>query len=334
MRVVFMGTPEFAVPALRAVKAACHEVVAVVTRPDAPQGRGRVLAASPVKTAALELGLRVLQPLKVNAPDAVAEIAACEPDVLAVVAFGAILRPALLATPRIAALNVHPSLLPALRGPAPAQRAVFAGLSWTGITVQYMSEALDAGDILLQRAEPVLPEETAGELLTRLAEPSAALLVESLRRMAGRTAPRVPQRDAEATYAPVLTRDDGAMDWTLDAFTLAARVRGVTPDVGARTVVAGKDVIVHRVRPLDAVPGGEPGVIEDVTREDGIVVRTGRGRLAVLELQASGRRALSGWEFARGARLGAGDRCTQIGFTAGILPRTDAAHAAGEGEHA
>ena len=174
MRVVFMGTPEFAVPALRALVGARHEVVAVVTRPDTPQGRGRVLTASPVKVAALALGLRVVQPARVNTAESVAEIAACEADVLAVVAFGALLRPPLLACASWA-LNVHPSLLPALRGPAPVQRAVYAGLSWTGITVQYMSEALDAGDVLLQRAEPILPEETAGELLTRLAAPAGIM---------------------------------------------------------------------------------------------------------------------------------------------------------------
>ncbi len=334
MRVVFMGTPEFAVPALRALLDARHQVVAVVTRPDAPQGRGRVLAPSPVKAAALAHELRVLQPARVNAPESVAEIAACEPDVLVVVAFGAILKAPLLAVPRVAALNVHPSLLPALRGPAPAQRAVYAGLSWTGISVQYMSEALDAGDILLQRAEPVGAEETAGELLARLSVPSAELLVESLRALGAGSAPRVAQCHEEATFAPVLTKDDGAIDWTLDAFTLAARVRGVTPEPGARTCVAGKDVLVHRVRPLDALPGGESGVIEDVTRTDGIVVRTGKGRLAIGELQAAGRRALSGWEFARGARLSAGDRCTSSTEAAGMAPRIDAAHAARKGEHA
>ncbi len=333
MRVVFMGTPEFAVPALRALVAARYEVVAVVTRPDAPQGRGRVLTASPIKRAACELGLRLLQPSRVNAPDAVAQIAACGADVLAVVAFGAILRPPLLACGTKAALNVHPSLLPALRGPAPAQRAVFEGLSWTGITVQYMSEELDAGDILLQRAEPVLPEETAGELLARLASPAGGLLVDSLRLLDAGQAPRIPQAGTAATFAPILTREDGVIDWTLDAFTVAARVRGVTPDVGARTCVAGKDVLVHRVRPLDAVPGGEPGVIEEVNRTDGIVVRTGRGRLAIGELQAAGRRALGGWEYARGARLNAGDLCAGLGMTAGILPRTDAASAVGKGEH-
>lgn len=332
MRVVFMGTPEFAVPALRALVGARYEVVAVVTRPDTPQGRGRVLTASPVKAAALALGLRVLQPLKLNAPESVAEIAACEAEVLAVVAFGALLRPPLLACARVA-LNVHPSLLPALRGPAPVQRAVYAGLSWTGITVQYMSEELDAGDVLLQRAEPILPEETAGELLARLAEPAGAMLAESVRLLVAGSAPRTPQVHSAASSAPILSKEDGAIDWTLDAFTLAARVRGVTPDVGARTCLAGKDVLIHRVRPLDALPGGDPGVIEDVNQTDGIVVRTGGGRLAIGELQAAGRRALSGWEYARGARLRAGDRCMEFGTTAGILPRTDAAQAAGKGEH-
>jgi methionyl-tRNA formyltransferase len=321
VRIVFMGTPEIAVPSLTKLVHDGHEVVCVVTRPDRPQGRGRSIQPSPVKVAAKDLGLCLLQPARVNATEIVEEIRGVDPDLLVVVAFGSILRPPLLALARTAAINVHPSLLPALRGPAPLARAIWNGETWTGITVQYMSTELDAGDILLQRAFPILPEETTGELTARIADPAAALLSMSVRLLASGRAPRVEQDARHVSVAPVLTREEGVIRWSQDVFRIAARIRAVTPSPGARAVLTGKEVFIRKARPLDLVNGTTPGEIVDVTQREGIVVGTGRGHLSVLELQAAGRRVLPAQEFARGARVRTGDR-----FTEPFLPPAASAH--------
>lgn len=319
MRIVFFGTPDFAVPALRALAAERHELALVVTRPDRPRGRGRSVGASPVKDAALALGLPVAQPASVNAPDAAQRLESAGADVFVVVAFGAILSRALLAMPRRAALNLHPSLLPALRGPAPIERAIWNACAWTGLTVQYMSTALDAGDLLAQRAVAIGPEETAGELSARLAGLGAQVVCESLALLAAGRAARVPQDATRATWAPALVAADGVVRWESDVFEVAAQIRAVTPRIGARTVLDGREVIVHRARPIDHVPEGTPGEVAYVSREDGIVVSTGRGRIGLLELQAAGRRPLPAWEFARGARVATGARCVSPASASGVV---------------
>ncbi len=310
MRVAFLGTPEFAVPALEALLRSRHEIVVVITRPDRPRGRGQRVQASPVAGASARVGLRVLQPARVNAPEVAEELRSLAIDALVVVAFGAILRDALLAAPRVAALNVHPSLLPDLRGPAPVERAVWEGRSWTGVTIQHVAREVDAGDIALQRAVPIGADETAGEVLARLAPIGAEMLVHALDDLADGRAARIAQDHARATYAPVFTREHGAIDWSRDVFEVAARIRGVTPAPGARATIGQREVIVHRARPVDRITGGgDAGVVTGVTATDGIIVQVAGGHIGLLEVQAVGRRVLPGDVFARGARVAIGERC-------------------------
>jgi len=299
----------FAVPALEALAQSRHEIVVVLTRPDRPRGRGQRMQRSPVADASERLGLRCLTPERVNAAEVAADLAGLGIDVLAVVAFGAILRGALLGVPRLAAVNVHPSLLPALRGPAPIERAVWEGHSWTGVTIQHVSAEIDAGDVVLQRAVAIGPEETAGELTGRLATVGARLLVRALDDIESGSAQRIPQNAAHATSAPILRREDGLIEWERDAFEIAARIRAVTPAPGARATIGGREVLVHRARPVDHITRAPVGQIVDISAEDGIVVSVGRGHVAVLDVQAAGRRALAAHEFARGARVTVGDMC-------------------------
>src|SRR5262245_45560809 len=230
MRVVFMGTPEFAVPSLEALPAAGHEPVAAVTRPDRPRRHGGAAPeASPVKVAAQRLGIPVLQPATLGDPEFVALLTAAAPEAIVVVAFGLLLPPAVLALPPRGCVNLHASLLPRCRGAAPIARAIMAGESRTGVTTMRMDRGLDTGDILLTRECAISPGETAGELTARLAVLGAGLLVETLAALASGTIEARPQDDAGATWAPALARADGRIDWSADAAAVAGRILGCNP---------------------------------------------------------------------------------------------------------
>lgn len=310
-RVVFFGTPEFAVPSLRALLADDITVVGVVTQPDRPQGRGLAVLPPPVKVAAREADLPVIQPASVRAADALAAIAAWEPDCLVVVAYGQILPKGLLAMPRLGAYNLHASLLPKYRGAAPINWAIMRGERETGVTVQHMVSKLDAGDIVRQVAVPIGERETAGELHDRLAEVGARLLVETLRAVFAGKATRVPQDETQATYAPLLTRDHGRIDWARPAVEIDRLIRGLNPWPVAFTSAGGRALKIWRAEPLpgagEAAVGAAPGQIV-AAGEDGLDVVTGDGILRLLEVQGEGGRRMAAGEYLRGHRLQAGSR--------------------------
>lgn len=299
MRVLFYGTPAFALPTLRALLAR-HTVVAVVTQPDRPAGRGQRPRASPVKQLAERGGLPVVQPPRLRDPGWERELRAFQPDIAVVVAFGQILPRAVLDVPPRGSINVHASLLPRLRGAAPVAWAIIRGEPETGVTTFLMDEGMDTGPVLLQRAVPISPDETAGELGARLAELGAAVLVETLEQLD--TITPAPQDTGAATLAPRLRKEDGTLEWTRPATELAALVRGVNPWPGAAMQTPAGRVIIWRAR---AVPGSaEPGVL--VRAGTALAVGTGDGLLEPLEVQPENRRAMPWASFLHGTRLGPG----------------------------
>ncbi|MDD3828414.1 MAG: methionyl-tRNA formyltransferase, partial [Anaerolineae bacterium] len=284
-RIVFMGTPDFAVPSLQAL-ARDHQVVGVVTQPDRPAGRGRRLVAPPVKEAAGALGLEVIQPPTLRRPEAVERLVAWRPDLVVVAAFGQILRPEVLAIPPHGCLNVHASLLPRYRGAAPIPAAILAGDERTGVTIMRMDEGLDTGPMLAQADWPIRPDDTTGSLTADLARLGASLLVEALPGwLEGRIAPR-PQDDAQATYCRTLQKEDGLLDWALTASHLDRQVRACDPWPGAYTAWAGQRLKILRARPLPGRPGpGGAGPGRVVALAPGAGVVTGEGVLALLQVQ-------------------------------------------------
>lgn len=304
-----MGTPDFAVPSLHAVARAC-EVAAVVTRPDRPRGRGMRDAASPVAEAAASLGLAVTKPEAPRDEATRAALAALGADLFAVVAFGAILTPALLAVPRLGAINLHGSLLPDYRGASPVQAALLDGRCATGVTTLWMDEGVDTGDVILQRWIPVRPEDDAGTLAVTLAAEGAPLLAESLRLAHEGRAPRRAQDRAAGSYARKLAKEHGAMDWGRDAAAAWNHVRAMTPWPGATTGHRGRRLIVSRARPAHLLdPGVAPGTVTAVA-PDGVEVACARGVLRLERVKPEGRPEMDAAEWARGARLGAGERLT------------------------
>jgi methionyl-tRNA formyltransferase len=302
-----MGTPAFAVPALRAVAAAC-DVSLVVTQPDRPKGRGRAVGASEVAIEAERLGLDVLKPANLRTADVVQRLADARADLFAVVAFGAILAPEILRLPRLGCINLHGSLLPDYRGASPVQRALWDGRAWTGVTTLWMDEGIDTGDCILQRCEPVRPDDDAGTLAARLAGIGAPLLATSLERAAAGTAPRSPQDRTAGGYVKKLKKEDGLITWALDALDVWNRQRAVTPWPGATTVALGRQLTVLRAQPLDRLPAGfPPGMVIAIERE-GVIVACAPGAVRLERVKPEGRSEMSAGDWARGARVAAGER--------------------------
>ena len=293
MRLVFMGTPDFAATSLDALLKSDDSVVGIVTQPDRPKGRGQVLTPSPVKLQAQGAKIPLLQPLKMKDPEFLQTLAGWKPDLIAVAAFGRILPSVVLSLPPLGCVNVHGSLLPKYRGAGPIQWAIINGETETGITTMLMDEGMDTGAMLLQEAIPITPDDTAGTLSPRLAELGGRLLVETIVRIkAGTLVPR-PQDPSRATMAPLLKKEDGVIDWALPATALANRVRGLSPWPGAYTAVAGGDRwAIWRARALPGPVTRPPGTIIAVTTE-AIHVSTGEGVLAVMELQPANSRRMA-----------------------------------------
>jgi methionyl-tRNA formyltransferase len=312
LRVVFFGTPEFAVPTLREVLARGHEVVAVVTQPDRPRGRGQKPSPGPVATFAADHALTLLQPERIRDDAFLSTLAARSPDLGIVAAFGRILPARLLAIPGLGLINVHASLLPRWRGASPIHRAVMAGDAETGVSIMRVVEALDAGGVFAETRRPIGPDETSEEVERDLAERGARVILPVIDALAGGTAREAPQDERLVTYAPRLTRDDGAIDWNAPAMTIHNLARGLHPWPHAFTTLHGARVIVHRTSmatgPVTWSGRASPGEIVAAGR-DGLVVLAGDGvLLSLAQLQAEGRRAVTAREFAAGARLGVGDR--------------------------
>lgn len=305
MRIVFMGTPDFAVPSLEALLKSPDEVVGVVTQPDRPKGRGQVLTPSPVKQVALREHIPILQPTKMKDPDFLAALGAWKPDLIAVAAFGRILPPVILSLPPKGCINVHGSLLPKYRGAGPIQWAIINGETETGITTMLMDEGMDTGAMLLQEKIMITPDDTAGSLSPRLAELGGRLLVETLTRLkAGTLVPQV-QDHAQATMAPLLKKEDGAIDWALSATAIANRVRGLTPWPGAYTFLGEDRWMLYRAVALTGASAEPPGRITAVTK-DAIQVATGEGLLAVKELQPANSRRMTVAQYLAGHPIQAG----------------------------
>jgi methionyl-tRNA formyltransferase len=308
LRIVFFGTPDFAVPTLRALLRSRHPVVGVVTQPDRPRGRGQKVIASPVKTLALEQGIPVFQPDRLRDPAVAESLRGWEPDLGVVAAYGKLIPENLLELPRLGMINVHGSLLPRLRGAAPVHRAIIDGDAETGITIMRVVKNLDAGDMFARVTRPIGPDETADVVERDLAVLGASLLVQVVDQLALGTASEEPQDYMFATYAPKITREDGVIDWTLPAAFIHNRVRGLYPWPHAYTFLAGERLIIWRTRVLPEPATEPPGTVVAVTR-DAIEVATGHGgRVAIDELQAEGRRPLPTREFLAGRPITAGAR--------------------------
>ena len=305
MRVVYFGTPEFAVPSLRALVGEGFDVVSVVTRPDRPTGRHRSHATpSAVKVAALADDLPLLQPERPSEPEFLARMRDLAPDLSIVAAYGHILPQALLDVPGRGSVNVHASLLPALRGAAPIQRAILAGLTETGVTIMQMDAAMDAGPILHQVATPITPDETGGELSVRLAELGAEALIEALTLLDEAGLQPQAQDHAKATFAPKIKREEERLDWACPADVVARKVRAFDPRPGAWTSGRGKELKLFGARPAEGA--GEAGLV--LAAGDELVIACGTGAVAVTEVQPSGRARMSVRAFVNGRGVVAGER--------------------------
>ncbi|MEB3203406.1 MAG: methionyl-tRNA formyltransferase [Candidatus Sericytochromatia bacterium] len=300
-RLVFMGTPAFAVPALEALLAAGHDVLAVVTQPDRPSGRGQQLQPCPVKARALEAGLEVLQPERLRRDEAVkARLQDLAADAFIVVAFGQLLPPEVLAMPAHGCLNIHGSLLPRHRGAAPVARAIMAGDAESGISLMRLDEGMDTGPVIAEARTVIGARETAGQLADRLALLGADLLVRELGPWLAGARPEQPQDEARATLAPKLDKAEAEIDWSLAATVLDARIRGLLPWPGARTRFAGLEIKVHAAQPGDLSAGDAlPGTVVRVDAE-GWWVACGTGTLRLSQVQVPGRKAMPAVEAARG----------------------------------
>lgn len=294
-----MGTPEFAVPALCALHESRHHILSVVTQPDRPKGRGRKPMPSPVKKVAQELGYELLQPESIKTPEFCAQVSCYLIDFLVVVAYGNIITQELLDLPQIAAINIHPSLLPKYRGPAPIQWALINGDKKTGVTIMELDTGTDSGDILLVSEEPIQPDDTAADLHDRLSRRGASLLLQAIDGIGDGTVKPTPQDHDHVTYAPMLKKKDGEIDWRKTSNQIDAFVRGMTPWPGAFTFLSGKRLKIFRVAEAKAASPAKPGtVIKGFSDE--LRVATGSGALSVLELQTESGKRLTIQDFVRG----------------------------------
>jgi len=302
-RIVFMGSGDFGIPALQALhRQPWAEMVALVTQPDKPAGRGMKLRPAPIKEAAMVLGIPVLQPARLRAPDSVAQLRALAPDVIVVAAYGQWIPPEVFAFPPFGSVNIHPSLLPRHRGAAPTMSAILAGDSETGVTIILMAEEMDAGDILSQASLPILPEDTTGSLMQKLADLGAALIVETLPQwLAGKIQP-VPQDHSKATWFKRVGKEAGLIDWAEPAETIWRKVRAFNPWPSGYTFLGGKRLIIHRAMPIQSDPACPVAPGEVVAHREGPVVGTGTVPLLLLEVQLEGKKRLTGKEFLAGQR--------------------------------
>lgn len=298
-RIVFMGTPEFAVPTLQALLDT-QDVVGVVTQPDRPAGRGRSLRPSPVKVLAQEAGVPLYQPRSLRQPESSEPIAAWQPDAIVVAAFGQILRPHLLELPPRGCLNVHASLLPRWRGASPIQHAILAGDEKTGVSLMRMDEGLDTGPVYVSEAIPIAPRETAASLHDRLAARGADMVRRHLPAILSGDLQATPQDDDRATYAPLIDKEDGRLDWSDDAKDLDRHVRAMTPWPGAFTVWQGQRLKILNAQPWSGqiARSPEPGKVS--LQGDDVLVACAGGALQLLEVQLAGKRAMSVDEFLNG----------------------------------
>ena len=295
-RIIFMGTPEFSVPTLTALHHSRHEVVLVVTQPDRRKGRGRKLEAPEVKEAALNFGYEVIQPESVKTEEFLNHIRLINPDMFIVIAFGHVLPKSLLEMPKYGSINIHASLLPKYRGPSPIPRAIIDGETETGISIMLMNEGLDTGDILLDQKIQILPDDTSETLHQRLAVLGAGLLIRTLDSFD--SIKPVTQNHEHATYAPLMKKTDGHIDWKKPAKQIETFIRGMTPWPGAFTFNGNKRLKIFRAIPVELNQNALPGTV--FAKQDELIVATGNGALAVKEIQGESGKKLNIRDFLRG----------------------------------
>ena len=303
LRTVFMGTPDFALQTLQGLIDAGCKMVGVYTQPDRPKGRGKKLAPPPVKELAQKHDIPVYQPLKLRQPEAVAELEALAPDLIVVVAYGQILPKSVLEIPAQGCINVHASLLPKYRGAAPINKAIIDGETETGITTMYMDVGLDTGDMLVKKTLPIGPEETAGELHDRLASLGRETMEETLQQLCAGSLQREVQDDAKSTYASMMKKEDGRIDWSRSAQEIHNHVRGLDPWPGAYTTINGE--LLKLAETSSEAAEGKPGSVIEADK-DGVCVACGSGSLRIQLLQLAGRKRLAAADFLRGCPLEAG----------------------------
>jgi methionyl-tRNA formyltransferase len=309
LRIVFFGTPEFAVPTLDALLASQHTVVGAVCQPDRPRGRGHKLSVGAVKARALSAGVPVLQPERLKDEQSLASLGALAADLGVVAAYGKILTDAVLALPRLGMINVHGSLLPRYRGAAPVHRAIVAGERETGITIMRVVKALDAGPMMATAHRPIGVDETSDDVERDLARTGAGLLVSVVDQLANGAVRETPQDDAAATYAHRLTKEDSRFEWDWPAARIHNLIRGLHPWPHAETFLHGRRLILLRSAAVDEPGDAPPGSVLEA-RSGELVVAAGSGRVRLLELQAEGKRPMQAREFLAGHRVSPGDRFT------------------------
>lgn len=307
MRVIFMGTPDFATGTLEEIVLAGHEVVGVVTQPDKPKGRGKTLMPTPVKEVAMKYNLPVYQPKKVREPEFVEVLRGLKPDVMVVAAFGQIISKEILEMPKYGCINVHASLLPAYRGAAPIQWAVINGDKESGVTIMQMDEGIDTGDMIEKVVVPIAEDETGGSLFDKLSQAGAKLCVKVLQDLEDGKAVREKQPEESTTpYARMIDKKMGSIDWEKPAKEIEQLIRGLNPWPSAYTRLQGKTLKIWKAEVLLEHSQEAPGQITEVTK-DSIVVQTGQGRLKLLELQLEGKKRMDAASFLRGYALKEGE---------------------------
>lgn len=302
MRIVFLGTPEFGVPCLKALVESEHQVVGVFTQPDKPKGRGNKMQQSPVKECALSYGIPVFQPVKIRL-DGVEDLRSLKPDLCVTAAFGQILSQEILDIPVIGTVNVHSSLLPKYRGSAPINWAVMEGETVTGVTTMMTDKGLDTGDILLQKEMEILPGETAEELTARMAPVGAELLIETIRRLEAGDCPREKQDEDKMSYFPMLKKEMGEIDWRMSAHQIVCRVRGLTPWPGCYLMLDnGEPLKVWKAEEING-EAAAPGTIIQADPKAGLVIAAGENYVRITELQAQGGKRMNAKDYLRGHPL-------------------------------
>ena len=308
MRIVFMGTPEFAVPPLEALLDAGYDVIAAITQPDRPAGRGHKLTPCPVKKLAQERGVPVHQFERIKSPEGVACLKALAPDLMVTAAFGQILSQEILDIPQYGTVNVHASLLPRYRGSAPINWCILNGEILSGVTTMLTDAGMDTGDILLRYATPILEMDTAGDLTARLSELGAKLLIETLERYPHGDLKPTPQNPDEASYQPMLTKEMGRIDWTRSAREIANQVRGLNPWPCAYAESEGGRLKIYLARPCPAASEAEPGTVVVSGAKEGLFIACGEGWLEVLEMQAPNAKRMAAKAYLQGKKIEVGTK--------------------------
>jgi methionyl-tRNA formyltransferase len=307
MRILFMGTPDFAVSILKKIIKSGYEVIGVVTKPDKQSGRGKTMCFPPVKELANTYNLPVYQPARVRDPEFVQKVRELSPEIVVVAAFGQFLPKELLDIPPYGCINVHASLLPKYRGAAPIQYSIIDGEEYTGVTIMYMDVSMDTGDIILQKKIPIAKEETGGTLFDKLALLGADLLVEAIKKMEEGTVERIPQDHAEATYVKTLSKEMGNIDFSMPAEQIERLIRGLNPWPSAYTHIGGKTLKIWKATVEQKEMDGVAGEVIQV-RKDAIAVKTGKGILVIRELQLEGKTKMTADAFLRGYLIPIGTR--------------------------